>query len=315
MTRNTTTGLILAAMAAALLAVPAAANQLLNQRWMHRASYEQVQKAIEAGADVEALHPRHSVTPLVIAAAEGNAGAVRALCEAGADPQRDDHPLRQTPLHLVTTARAAEELFHCGGLVWVFDGRGGTPLHYMAINGRPAVAKTLIRFGADPNDTGGGKSNSPLYMAARHAPHPAVLQVLIETGGSVNTHGPWGATPLYIAAKLNSPQIVETLLDAGADPTLRAKHDNMLPADMAMKHNPKVANHPVMARLTVAITTTGEARPTATCNGYVVEAGDRRLGDVAEAALGERSRWPEIARLNGITADSPHRTGQCLKLP
>ncbi len=314
MTRNTTTALM-AAMAAGLLAVPAAASQLHDQRWMHRASYEQVQKAIEAGADVEALHPRHSVMPLVIAAAEGNAGVVRALCEAGADPQRDDHPLRQTPLHLVTTARAAEELFHCGGLVWVFDGRGGTPLHYTAINGRPDVARALIRFGADPNETRGGKSNSPLYMVARQAPHPAVLQVLIEAGGSVNTHGPWGATPLYIAAKLNSPQMVETLLDAGAEPTLRAKHHNMLSADLAMKHNQKVANHPVMARLTVDITTTGEARPTVACGGYVVQAADRRLGDVAEAAPGERSRWPEIARLNGITAEGPHRVGQCLKLP
>ena len=39
------------------------------------------------------------------------------------------------------------------------------------------------------------------------------------------------------------------------------------------------------------------------------------FGDVAERALGDRSRWPEIARLNGLTAERPHRLGQCLELP
>ena len=51
------------------------------------------------------------------------------------------------------------------------------------------------------------------------------------------------------------------------------------------------------------------------CAGWQVGHGDRRLGDVAENALGDRSRWPEIAELNGITAENPHRLGQCLKLP
>ena len=27
-----------------------------------------------------------------------------------------------------------------------------------------------------------------------------------------------------------------------------------------------------------------------------------------------RSRWPESARLNGLTAKRPHRLGQCLEL-
>ena len=51
------------------------------------------------------------------------------------------------------------------------------------------------------------------------------------------------------------------------------------------------------------------------CDGHVVKPSEHRLGDVALAALGDRSRWPEIARLNGITAGSPHRAGQCLRLP
>ena len=29
--------------------------------------------------------------------------------------------------------------------------------------------------------------------------------------------------------------------------------------------------------------------------------------------MGDRSRWAEIARLNGITAENPHRVGQCLE--
>ena len=32
-------------------------------------------------------------------------------------------------------------------------------------------------------------------------------------------------------------------------------------------------------------------------------------------ALGDRSCWPEIARLNGIAAENPHRAEQYLELP
>ena len=118
------------------------------------------------------------------------------------------------------------------------------------------------------------------------------------------------------AARFNIPEVVELLLHAGADPTIRTKNRRFNAADVAKADNPKVARHPVMARLEVGMTTASPAEaPASGCDGYVVQASDRRLGDVALKVLGDRARWPEIARLNGITAQAPHRVGQCLALP
>ena len=57
------------------------------------------------------------------------------------------------------------------------------------------------------------------------------------------------------------------------------------------------------------------SQPVQACTGYVVKKSDRKLRDVAVAALGDRGSWPEIAKLNGLTAEKPHRLGQCLELP
>ncbi len=39
------------------------------------------------------------------------------------------------------------------------------------------------------------------------------------------------------------------------------------------------------------------------------------LIDTPMKVLGDASRWPEIAELNGIDADIPYRLGQCPALP
>ena len=345
MTRNTR--LIGAAVAVAMLAWPAAANQLLNERWLATASYEQVQKVIAGGADVDAA--RSGYTPLMVASRAGNHDAIRALCEAGADGNRPAKPGQHGPLHFAAGAEVVALLFDCGALVWAPNSNGMTPLHYAAEDNRAGAMEALIGRGADPNART-GQGWTPLHIAARYGhleaaqvllaggadPNaatpqigttplhdaakygtPAAVQILLEAGADINARNSGNVTPLYKAAKFNSPEMVELLLDAGADPTIRTVRGNA--ADVAKADNPKVARHPVMARLEAAAGTT-PASPSADpaspgCAGYIVQASDRRLGDVALKVLGDRSRWTEIARLNGITAEAPHRVGQCLALP
>ena len=353
MTRNTR--LIGAAVAVAMLAWPAAANQLLNERWLATASYEQVQKVIAGGADVDAA--RSGYTPLMVASRAGNHDAIRALCEAGADGNRPAKPGQHGPLHFAAGAEVVALLFDCGALVWAPNSNGMTPLHYAAEDNRAGAMEALIGRGADP-DARTGQGRTPLHIAARYghleaaqvllaggadpnaatpqigntplhlmAGHgeAAAVRILIAAGADVNARNRSDVTPLYTAAKNNIPEVVQVLLDAGADPAIHAntRFDSSLvpePAEVAKAENPKVARHPVMARLEAAAAGTTPASPSADpatpgCDGYIVQATDRRLGDVAEKMLGDRSRWTEIARLNGISAENPHRVGQCLALP
>ena len=305
--------LITAAMTAALLALPAAANPLLNERWIAKASYEQVQKAIAGGANVHAVNGSQGFTPMMAAANFGNHEAVRALCEAGGDPVRGARTPGAGPMHFAADAETVAQLFDCGGVVWATDSHHSQPLHYAARRDRYSAMRALIRRGADVNAATAPIGNTALHTAAKYA-QPAAVQILLEAGADINAVNRSDVTPLYKAAKFNIPEVVEVLLDAGADPTIRTKNRRFNAADVAKADNRKLRGHPVMARLEVGMTTASPAT-TPGCDGYIVLPTDRRLGDVAEKVLGDRSRWTEIARLNGITAQAPHRVGQCLALP
>ena len=56
------------------------------------------------------------------------------------------------------------------------------------------------------------------------------------------------------------------------------------------------------------------AKAESTGGTYVVKAGDS-LWKIAKAALGDATRWTEIAKLNGLTKGSVLALGQELKLP
>ena len=310
---------LITAAAVAMLALPAAANQLLNEGWIAKASYEQVQKVIEAGADVNAENRSLSYTPLMAASRHGNLLAMEALLDAGVDPNRPVAKTGLVPMHFAATGKAVTLLFDHGASVSISGEGGITPLHQVSREGTKEAVQALIRRGADVNAAMPTLGNTPLLEAAHYA-SPVVAQILLEAGADINARNRSDVTPLYAAAKFNSPEMVELLLDAGADPTIRTKNRRFTAADVAKAENPKVARHPVMARLEAAAGGTTPASPSADpatpgCDGYIVQATDRRLGDVAERVLGDRARWTEIARLNGITAQAPHRVGQCLALP
>ncbi len=126
----------------------------------------------------------------------------------------------------------------------------------------------------------------------------------------MNRENDYGTTALYRAAKYNDSKMLETLLDAGADPSVRlraaANDPGFTAHDAAMKYNGKLGGTAVLARLKDGA---------AACDGHIVQEGDSRLGIIAEKALGDESRWREITRLNGIDAGNSYQLGQCLALP
>ncbi|UKZ96639.1 uncharacterized protein TrAFT101_011417 [Trichoderma asperellum] len=97
-----------------------------------------------------------------------------------------------------------------------------TPLYFAALEGCWHMAKSLLELGADPNSGVGERPNerwAPLVVAAE-ANHLKTARILLENGADPNICGPNDLdTPLWFAAtKAASADVVQLLLDKGADP-------------------------------------------------------------------------------------------------
>ena len=159
---------------------------------------------------------------LHLAVFEGDVNVVRALLEAGADPNIEDE--RGTmPLYL---AELGSELF----IVLLEGGAdpnikyesGATPLHLAVFEGDVNVVRALLEAGADPNvqDQGGAV---PLHLAALGS---KVFKVLLGTGANPNIAYADGATLLYRAVSEEALDAVNALLLAKADPNVQDGRGN-----------------------------------------------------------------------------------------
>jgi uncharacterized protein (TIGR02996 family) len=108
------------------------------------------------------------------------------------------------------------------------DGSGVTPLTAAAARGHREVLEYLLRQGADPNVHDRFGSWTPL-TAALSGPetnkevNPELPRVLVEHGADLNAAMRWGITPLHLAAELGDLQLVQRMVDLGAD--IRAVDD------------------------------------------------------------------------------------------
>lgn len=97
--------------------------------------------------------------------------------------------------------------------------QGETPLMMACIKGHLALARELLRRGADVNREGW----TPLhYAASADTPQTlAIIQLLLEENAYIDSESPNGTTPLMLAAQYSSEAVVDWLLKEGADATLR----------------------------------------------------------------------------------------------
>ena len=97
--------------------------------------------------------------------------------------------------------------------------QGETPLMMACIKGHLALARELIRRGADVNREGWGPLH---YAASADTPQTlAIVQLLLEENAYIDAESPNGTTPLMLAAQYSSEAVVDWLLQEGADLTLR----------------------------------------------------------------------------------------------
>jgi len=165
-----------------------------------------------------------------------------------------------TALIAAVDAAIAKVLIDRGAEVNVKDVDGFTPLMHAAGGptsiGNVAWAKLQLTKGADVNAVSAPTESvkvkngaialgllTPLLLATAYGP-PELVEMLLDAGADINARDVRGMTPLMLAigSDHNDPRIVKLLLDRGADPKIKSKAGEDA-FDWAKKFgNPEVLN-------------------------------------------------------------------------
>ncbi|KAI4086273.1 MAG: hypothetical protein LQ344_007691 [Seirophora lacunosa] len=207
---------------------------------------EEVQMLIDAGADVNARGGIYH-TALQAAAVDGNDETMRVLVDAGAELNTSDGMYGNA-----LSAAYREGYYFCTGLLWergvsnkLRGGRWGTPLG-SALSG---ACQTLITFlikehNADPNEHMTPRYGSPLHYCIWHERSDAdvLTNLFIDYGADPNGIGPSGlggyyGTPLNAAVITGEFQLMKTLLERGADPSIRGNREEWTSLQLACLYN------------------------------------------------------------------------------
>jgi len=181
---------------------------------------------LDYGADVNARETWRNQTAVIWAAAQRQPKMIRLLLEHGADPNARS-AVNDWGRQVSAERRRMYRPF--GGM---------TALMYAAREGCVECARALVDGGADP-DLPGPRNEPPLVVAINNF-HFDVAAYLVEAGADPNRWDWWGRSPLYAAVDMNtipkggrpdrrstdettSLELIEMLLDAGANPNLQLK--------------------------------------------------------------------------------------------
>ena len=159
-------------------------------------------------------------TPLHLCVREGNENLCRLLLEHNADVNIQDNA-GWTPLHWC--ARVGNEnlcrlLLDHNADVNIQDNAGRTPLHWCASTGNENLCRLLLEHNADVNiqDKDG---STPLHLSARgNRDCSKIIDLLVKYGvQNININDAESLTPLQLAVRHGNWQVVEKLVDLGAD--------------------------------------------------------------------------------------------------
>jgi len=148
-----------------------------------------------------------------------NGVQAQAILKRGFDPNSvspQGEPALLLALRSDSFAVANVLVEHPDTQVEVRSAKDESPLMLAAIKGQLELCRQLVARDADVNKPGW----TPLHYAASKG-HAEVVRLLLEHFAYVDAASPNGSTPLMMAARYSTHDVVKVLLDAGADPTLK----------------------------------------------------------------------------------------------
>jgi uncharacterized protein len=171
---------------------------------------------------------------MMLAIGKNQAETTTALLDWGISPH---HPLSITSNDYTVTLTPLLLAISGGAKLSVVDAlvKGGAdvdraaedvlPLNFALTLRRYGIAGYLLDHGADVNGADPALGSTPLMEYALSfqsgdSEAPAMLKRLLDEGAQIDARGPSGATALRLAVAIDQHDMVQALLDAGADPTL-----------------------------------------------------------------------------------------------
>ncbi len=177
---------------------------------------------IKAGIKINVSYLRNEHSPLMWAASLGEAEIVKALLEAGADP--DYHPAfnndkiengdvynSPTPLMLAAMTGATESarlLIEAGADINKKDYFGITPLMQALVRGHTSIVRLIIKAGANPNQRFNELGVTPLMVASAFN-YQDMAKMLLEEGADASIANKFGKKALDIAKSAEMKKILE----------------------------------------------------------------------------------------------------------
>ena len=185
---------------------------------------DKIKELVEAGVDVNFKDENYGSTALILSCQYNFVSIARYLIEAGADvsvKSKSGHTA------LIAAAVVSEELVNLlvsKGADISVKLEDGTSAFTFSIIGVLSEnigfenAKTLLEKGADVDEkqlSGEAAGYTCLMMAARNQ-RPDIVNFLVENGADVNTKAENGNTPLSVAEEENDQEMVALLKKLGA---------------------------------------------------------------------------------------------------
>ncbi|TXC08092.1 hypothetical protein FocTR4_00002496 [Fusarium oxysporum f. sp. cubense] len=194
------------------------------------ASGETVEFLLEHGASIEDEDPENR-RALDMAASWGSFTALEIILQQKDEVERLEHHPDRYPVNQAAESghnKCLEILLRHGFSPNIVTSIGETALRSAIQAGRIDLCKILLDNKADPDLTP-ENANTPLILAISMG-DLGMVKLLIEHGATIDKREAppdegWSRTPLNVAADWSQPDIVQYLLEKGADPNARDSDD------------------------------------------------------------------------------------------